>query len=288
MTDILREVRIAAVGDLHVGRNARGLYRGGLSRVNHEADVLALCGDLTNFGTPEEAEVLLGELAEVNIPIVAVLGNHDHEAGLHEQFSHILCERGIHLLDDGDSFEFNEWLGFAGVKGFCGGYGPGALSAFGESMIKTFVKEALDEAAKLEVALRKLATPVRIALLHYAPVADTVRGEPIEIYPYLGTSRLAQPLDNFQVAACFHGHAHHGSFAGRTTGGVPVFNVALPLLRQRNPDAFFHVHTVTMPTEMGRAFGTPERRRSVSTGASGRRMAGVPESGAAGGERDGQ
>lgn len=249
MATQLNTLRIAAVGDLHVGEKSRGLYKEGFGRVNHEADVLVLCGDLTNVGSVAETEVLIEELAGVSIPIVAVLGNHDYESGLQETVHKMLCERDVEVLDGTSAYEYSPELGFAGIKGFCGGYGRGALSSFGEDSVKTFVKEALDEAMKLEVSLRKLPSAVRVAVMHYAPVVDTVRGEPLEIYPYLGCSRLAEPLDSHKVAVCFHGHAHHGSFAGKTLGGVPVYNVALPLLRQRDPEALYYVHTVSIPRQ---------------------------------------
>lgn len=257
-----KQVRIAAVGDIHIGHNSKGVYRDALAKANQEADVLALCGDLTNYGSEKETEILLGELSGVNIPIVAVLGNHDYESGKQDVIVDMLCGRDIHVLDGGETFEINGWLGFAGSKGFCGGFGRGTLSAFGEGMVKDFVKEAMNEAFRLEMALRKLRTPVRVVLLHYAPVEDTVRGEPVEIYPYLGTSRLAEPLDNFNASVCFHGHAHRGAPAGKTLGGVPVFNVALPLLRRTNSDAMYHVYTAIEPEPEAQSSDTGAGERS--------------------------
>ncbi|MBX3199897.1 MAG: metallophosphoesterase [Labilithrix sp.] len=221
---------MAAVGDLHVTKESAGLLRPLFAQVEARADVLLLCGDLTDYGTAEEAHVLVRELAIVKHPIVAVLGNHDFESGHADTVTQILSESGVRVLD-GDSHTIDD-VGFAGIKGFCGGFGRGTLGPWGETAVKTFVKEALDEALKLESALARLRTPRRVALLHYAPVRDTVVGEPEEIYPFLGCSRLEEPLERYPVTAAFHGHAHRGSLEGKTRVGTPVYNVALPLLRR--------------------------------------------------------
>lgn len=241
-------VRVAAVGDFHCGEEDVGKYRSEFSRVNEEADVLLLAGDLTRWGTPAEMRVAVGELADVALPIVSVLGNHDHESGQVEEISLILRERGVHLLD-GDAFQLNEQVGIAGVKGFMGGFGRRTLTAFGEQAIKTFVGETHEEVKKLEIALRRLSTPIRIALLHYAPIIDTVVGEPEQIYPFLGNDRLAEPLDRFEVAAAFHGHAHMGTFHGTTPGGVPVFNVSHVLLQQRQVGDMYYLHEIPLPQQ---------------------------------------
>ena len=241
-------VRIAAVGDFHASEATAGSYRPHFATVNEEADVLLLAGDLTNWGTPAEMRVAVAELADVDIPIVAVLGNHDHEAGETAAACEILRERGIHLLD-GDTFELNEQVGIAGVKGYMGGFGRRALTSFGESLTKDFVAACLEEVQKLELALRRLSTPVRIALLHYAPVVESVHGEPELIYPFLGTDRLAEPLDRFEVAVAFHGHAHHGTREGRTPTGIPVFNVSQPLLKKTDEE--FFIWTVPAPDRRG-------------------------------------
>jgi Icc-related predicted phosphoesterase len=222
--------RIAAVGDLHVTKESSGVFRPVLAQLEGKADVLLLCGDLTDYGLPEEAHVLAKELSVLKIPILAVLGNHDYESGHHTKVVEILQEGGVKVLD-GDSHVI-EGLGFAGIKGFCGGFGRGTLGPWGETAIKSFVKEALDEALKLESALARLRTERRIALLHYAPVRDTVKGEPEEIFPFLGCSRLEEPLERYPVNLAFHGHAHRGSLEGKTRVGTPVFNVAMPLLRR--------------------------------------------------------
>jgi Icc-related predicted phosphoesterase len=234
MTMIPGKVRIAAVGDLHFGRDGHGPpLRTLFADLLERADVLALCGDLTDTGEPEDARALLRALSPATMPTVAVLGNHDCEAGKLAEVSRVLCEGGVHVLD-GTSFEVHG-VGFAGVKGFAGGFGRRALGPWGEQVIKLFVQEALNEAMKLESALAKLRTAQRIALLHYAPIVGTVEGEPVEIYPFLGTSRLEEPLIRYPVNAVFHGHAHRGAPEGRTVNGTPVYNVARPLLQRLHP-----------------------------------------------------
>jgi Icc-related predicted phosphoesterase len=239
-------VRIAAVGDFHCGQDDVGLYRELFTRVNEEADVLVLTGDLTRWGALSEYKVVVGELADVTVPIVAVLGNHDYESGDVEEGSRTLRGRGVHLLC-GDTFELNSVVGFAGVKGFMGGFGRGMLTPFGEPETKAFVKATLNEVHALELALRRLSTPVRVAILHYAPIAATVHGEPEAIQTYLGTDRLAEPLDRYGAAVAFHGHAHSGTLRGNTLGGVPVFNVSLPLLRKERPGAMYYIYDVSGP-----------------------------------------
>lgn len=227
-------IRFAAVGDLHVDKDSAGTLRSLFSQAADEADVLLLCGDLTDYGTAEEAKVLVEELATVPIPIVAVLGNHDFESGTPEAVTEALTRAGVRVLD-GTACEI-EGVGIAGVKGFAGGFGRGSLGAWGEPAIKLFVQEALNEAMKLESALAKLRTRQRIALLHYSPVAGTVQGEPVEIFPFLGSSRLEEPLLRYAVDAVFHGHAHRGTLEARTVNGIPVYNVAKPLLQRTRPD----------------------------------------------------
>ena len=228
-------VRVAAVGDLHATEASAEALRPLFEQVAQAADVLALCGDLTDFGLPGEAHALAKAWtgAAGGIPTVAVLGNHDYESGQAEQVRKILCDAGIHLLD-GEACEL-KGVGFAGVKGFGGGFGRATLSAFGEPATKAFVQEAVDEALKLERALQRLRTPHRIAVLHYAPVRDTVEGEPAEIFTFLGCSRLEEPLNRYQVTAALHGHAHRGAAEGKTAAGVPVYNVGLPVMRANYP-----------------------------------------------------
>jgi Icc-related predicted phosphoesterase len=227
-------VRFAAVGDIHVTKDAAGQLRAFFARASEQADALLLCGDLTDYGTADEARVLVEELASVTVPIVAVLGNHDYESGTPEVVCKALKDAGVRVLD-GEACEI-EGVGIAGAKGFAGGFGRGSLGAWGEPAIKMFVQEALPEAMKLESALAKLRTRRRLAMLHYSPVAATVQGEPPEIFPFLGSSRLEEPLLRYPVDAVFHGHAHRGTIEGKTISGVPVFNVAKPLLQRKRPD----------------------------------------------------
>lgn len=227
-------VRIAALSDTHVTRSSQGQLAPIVQQAAQAADVLLICGDLTDYGLPEEAQVLVRELAGVRIPILTVLGNHDFESGKAAEVTQILQEGGVHVLD-GEAIEIHG-VGFAGAKGFCGGFGRFALGAWGEAIIKGFVREALDESLKLESALARLRTQHRVALVHYAPIVATVEGEPPEIYAFLGTSRLEEPLVRYPVSAVFHGHAHRGSPEGKLSNGTPVYNVALPLLRRGAPD----------------------------------------------------
>jgi Icc-related predicted phosphoesterase len=228
-------VRIAAIGDLHCQRNGSESLRPLLVSVPAEADVLLLCGDLVDHGVADEARVLARELAAtVRVPVVAVLGNHDLEAGEQGEIVAILEDVGVHVLD-GESCNI-AGVGFAGVKGFAGGFGSHALGAWGEEPIKAFVHEAVNEALKLEAALVHLDVEQRIVVLHYAPIAATVEGEAREVFPFLGSSRLEEPINRYPVAAVFHGHAHGGAVEGRTAAGVPVYNVAAPLLQRTFPN----------------------------------------------------
>jgi Icc-related predicted phosphoesterase len=241
-------VRVAAVGDLHVPRGGHAGLQPMLAAAATGADVLVLCGDITDYGLPEEAKLVAVALQQtVKIPVVAVLGNHDFESGHEAEVAKILVDVGVMLLD-GDAQEV-EGVGFAGVKGFAGGFGPRALAPWGEPSIKNFVHEAVNEALKLESALARLRTPQRVAVLHYAPILGTVSGEPPEIYPFLGSSRLEDPLNRYPVTAVFHGHAHRGSLEVRTREGAPVYNVAMPLLVQSFPGQP-PVRIIELPTAM--------------------------------------
>jgi Icc-related predicted phosphoesterase len=233
-------VRIAAIGDLHYGRNATpGALQPLFGQIGESADILVICGDLTDYGLPEEARALMREMTAVKIPTVAVLGNHDYESGHQDEIRAILVDAGIVTLD-GDTTEIHG-IGFAGVKGFAGGFGRRALGPWGEDIMKKFVHEAVAEALKLETALARLRTDHLIALLHYAPIQETVEGEPREIFPFLGCSRLEEPLSRFPVTAVFHGHAHHGQPEGRTAKNVPVYNVSMSLMRETFPDRPFRL-----------------------------------------------
>jgi Icc-related predicted phosphoesterase len=228
-------LRIGAVADIHVKKNSAGALQPLFSRVSEEADILLMCGDLTDFGTAEEGKILAKEIkTSLRIPSLAVLGNHDCESGHEAELIDILTDAGVVVLD-GTSYEM-EGVGFAGVKGFAGGFGRRALGAWGEKIIKDFVHEAINEALKLEAALARLRTPQKIGVLHYSPIQATVEGEPPEIIAFLGSSRLEEPLDRYRVNAVFHGHAHRGSLEGRTKNGASVFNVAMPVLAAAFPE----------------------------------------------------
>jgi len=241
-------VRVAALGDLHHSRTAAaGSLQPLFAQISEEADILVLCGDLTDYGLPEEARSLVRELAPLKIPAVAVLGNHDFQSDQAGEVSRILAEAGVKMLD-GDTTEI-DGIGFAGIKGFAGGFGRRALGPWGEAIIKQFVHEAVDEALKLETALARLRTPRLIAVLHYSPIQETVEGEPLEIFPFLGCSRLEEPLTRYPVTAVFHGHAHHGRPQGATRTGAPVFNVSLTMMRELFPERPFRIVEVPMLTD---------------------------------------
>jgi Icc-related predicted phosphoesterase len=233
-------VRIAALGDLHYGRTGTpGLLQPLFGQISESADILVLCGDLTDYGLADEARALMREMAAVKIPTVAVLGNHDYESSQQDEIRRILVDAGIVPLD-GDTTEILG-IGFAGVKGFAGGFGRRALGPWGEDIMKQFVHEAVNEALKLESALARLRNDHRIAILHYSPIKGTVEGEPLEIFPFLGCSRLEEPLGRYPVTAVFHGHAHHGQPEGRTAKNVPVYNVSMSLMRELFPDRPFQL-----------------------------------------------
>lgn len=223
------------MSDIHVSKTGQGALSSVFSQVSERADLLVMCGDLTDYGLPEEARVLARDIGTaLRVPCVAVLGNHDFEAGKQDEVRQILADAGVTVLD-GDSCEV-QGVGFAGVKGFCGGFGRGALGPWGEEIIKSFVREAVNEAFKLESALARLRSQHRIAVLHYSPVRATVEGEPLEIFPYLGSSRLEEPLARYPVTAVIHGHAHNGRLEGTTASGTPVYNVSMPLLKKCWPE----------------------------------------------------
>jgi Icc-related predicted phosphoesterase len=233
-------VRIAALGDLHFGKASHGAFQQVFAQVSKAADVLLLCGDFTDYGLPEEARALVKDITgALRIPVLAVLGNHDYHSGKQEEVAAILNEGGVMVMD-GDAHEVLG-VGFAGVKGFGGGFGPRALGPWGEEIFKRFVHEAVEEALKLESALARLRTRHRVVLVHYSPVQDTVEGEPLEIYPFLGSSRLEEPINRYHVSAVFHGHAHRGRAEGHTASGVPVYNVSLPLMQRLTPERPFKV-----------------------------------------------
>ena len=238
-------VRIAAIADLHYTSEQKASLVPIVLGMAEAADILLICGDLTHHGLADEAAELAKDLAGIRAPILAVLGNHDCHSDQQDEIKRVLKGSPIQLLD-GDAVEVRG-IGFAGVKGFASGFGRRVLEPWGESVVKLFVREAVDESLKLESALARLRAETKIALLHYAPISDTVEGEPLEIFPFLGSSRLEEPLNRFEVAAAFHGHAHHGKPVGRTSAGVPVYNVSLPLLRADNEAAPYRVLEIPAP-----------------------------------------
>jgi len=235
-------MRIAATADLHFTPARFSALHDQLNRVRDEADVFVLAGDLTNYGRPDEMEPLLNVLVRTRVPTIAVLGNHDFESGREADLIRMLSQEGIKVLD-GSAYE-RDGVGFAGTKGFVGGFGRGVLTAFGEPEIKTFVRASIDEALKLERAMSQLRSPKRVVVLHYAPISATVEGEASEIYPFLGTSRLAEVVDRIGANLVLHGHAHNGKCDGKTAGGVPVHNVAITLLQKQNPSAVYRIFDI--------------------------------------------
>lgn len=232
----MKKIRMAAMGDLHMQQDLIGVFRTVFDEISGQADILLLCGDLTDNGLTYEAQLLGEELSFCKIPIVGVLGNHDHTNNKQEEIKKILSPYMIILEDQ--SYTYNN-IGFAGVKGFGGGFDNHLVLPFGEQILKQFVYEALNETTKLEEALTKLETDKKVVLLHYAPIRQTVEGESLEVYPLLGTSRLVEPIDNFKVSAVFHGHAHHGKLSAKTAHGVPVYNVSMPLLKKIQPNQLY-------------------------------------------------
>ena len=232
-------MRIAATADLHFNPQSYAVLQSQFERVRDEADVLILAGDLTNYGLPTEMEPLINALLRLRIPTIAVLGNHDYESAKEEELCRMLVAAGIKVLD-GTAYE-RDGVGFAGTKGFVGGFGRGMLTAFGEREIKQFVQVSIDEALKLERAMSQLRTQKRVVVLHYSPIPDTVQGETPEIFPFMGTSRLAEVVDRHGADLVLHGHAHHGKIDGRTPAGVAVHNVAISLLQAQEPSAVYRV-----------------------------------------------
>lgn len=227
-------IRVAAVGDVHFGSDSAGTLRPHLEHLCDRADVLLVAGDLTRHGAREEAEVLADELRGLEIPVVAVLGNHDYELEQPHAIVDVLARAGVRMLMDATTVVEVDGLrlGIAGVKGFGGGFAGACGSDFGEPEMKAFIRHTKETAERLEDTLDELDTDVRVALLHYSPVEDTLRGERLEIYPFLGSYLLAEAIDRAGADLVVHGHAHNGAEKGLTPGGVPVRNVAQPVIRQ--------------------------------------------------------
>lgn len=228
----MRRMKIAAMADLHMQQSVLGNFQAIFENISKDADILLLCGDLTEHGFEKEAFMLAEELNSCKIPIIGVLGNHDYANSEQEKIIKSLSKK-MHVL--GDQPFVYQGIGFAGVKGFGGGFDNHMVTPFGEDIIKQFVFESVNEALKLEEMLTKLEAEKKIVVLHYSPICQTVEGEPLEIYPFLGSSRLAEPIENFNVTATFHGHAHHGTLTGKTTKGIPVYNASLPVVLKNTP-----------------------------------------------------
>lgn len=227
-------IRIAATGDLHFGVESRGSLRPSLEGIEERADLLLLTGDLTRIGMPEEAAVCADELAGLGIPVVTVLGNHDYHAEQQREVTAILERRGIRVLE-GDTLFVDAGgarIGIAGVKGFGGGFPNACATDFGEPEMKAFIRHSRVVAGNLQAALENLDGDLRIAMTHYAPIDATLQGERMEIFPFLGSYLLGEAIDRARADLVLHGHAHHGTERGMTPDGIPVRNVAWPVIRR--------------------------------------------------------
>jgi Icc-related predicted phosphoesterase len=230
-----KTLKIAALADIHYGRGERKELAEILAEATSACDILLLCGDLTDHGRPKEAKMLLEDLrTREDVQVFAVLGNHDMEGEDTEEFVDLLQNGGVSVLD-GECAAVGP-VGFAGVKGFCGGFGNRSVHPFGEVELKDFINVTVEEALKLETALSRLDTRYRVVVLHYAPIRQTVEGEPPEIFPFLGSSRLEDPINHYEATVVFHGHAHKGAPVGATSQGIPVYNVSVPVLKKAYPE----------------------------------------------------
>lgn len=237
------KIKIAAMGDLHLQELSVGTLRGVFEEISQKADILVLSGDLTNLGLPKEAENLATDLAACRIPVVGVLGNHDYESSQVEEVKQILCDAKMIFLAD-EPFVFKN-IGFAGVKGFGGGFERYMLGYFGEPATKSFVNEGINEVLHLENLLDQLTdVEKKVVVLHYSPIIDTIRGEPEVIFPMLGCTRLSEVADRFDVQVIFHGHAHHGQAEGKTLRGIPVFNVSMTVQRQLHESQPYMIYEI--------------------------------------------
>jgi Icc-related predicted phosphoesterase len=231
-TDGAPQLRIAAVGDLHVGPETADLWRAALSRVTQDADLLLLAGDLTHLGAREEAEATAKALAGLGVPTFAVLGNHDHHSAQPAAVAALLSAVGVRMLEgEGAVIRVGSTrVGVAGAKGFGGGFHGACGSDFGEAEMKAFIACTRRAAAGLETALRRLEADVKLVLLHYAPIPETLAGERLEIHPFVGRHLLGDAIERAGADLVFHGHAHAGSEEGATASGIPVRNVAHPVI----------------------------------------------------------
>lgn len=235
-----KKIRIAALADIHIRESSVGMFNELFIHISQKADVLVLGGDLTDLGLPEQASVLAVELRSLTVPVVGVLGNHDYQSDQEQEVKNILRQAGVFVLDTEPTVIHD--VGFAGTKGFGGGFEKYSLGSFGESGIKHFVQETLNETLMLENQLKELEgmeIKRKIVTMHYSPIRQTLEGESPEIWPFLGSSRFVEPLEAYETTAVFHGHAHHGTHHGKTQKGVNVYNVAYPLMQKMNPQQPF-------------------------------------------------
>ncbi|MGW4467549.1 metallophosphoesterase family protein [Micromonospora sp. NPDC004704] len=249
-------IRIAAVGDVHLDEDVVGRFRPALDQISEYADVLLLAGDLTRHGSESEARCVATEFGGLDVPVVSVLGNHDHHCDQVPAVVRVLEDAGITVLEGtGVVLRCGEHrLGIAGAKGFGGGFAGRCASEFGEPEMKAFIRTTTTVADRLGTALRELDADVRVALTHYAPVPDTLAGEPLEIYPFLGSYLLGEAIDSAPTALAIHGHAHHGTERGTTPGGVRVRNVAHPVIKQAY--SVFHLAEQSEREKVSAEFGS--------------------------------
>lgn len=232
----MKKVRIAALADLHVRETSVGQFNELFAEISRMADIFVLCGDLTDLGLPEQTEVLATELRSLTIPAVGVLGNHDFQSDKGNEVKAILRRTNMFVLDTEPTVIDD--IGFAGTKGFAGGFEKYALASFGEPILKQFVQETLNETLMLENQLKELENQGvlrKIVVMHYSPIRWTLEGESLEVYSFLGSSRFVEPIEAYETTAVFHGHAHHGIHQGKTKKGIPVYNVSYPVMQRLNP-----------------------------------------------------
>jgi Icc-related predicted phosphoesterase len=227
-------VRVAAVGDVHIDADVLGRYRPALEQLGDKADVLLLAGDLTRHGTVEEALCVASEFGGLPVPVIAVLGNHDYHSDQADDVVKVLIDAGVTVLECSSTVleVRGVRLGVAGAKGFGGGYAGRCATEFGEPETKAFIRHTREISERLTVALQETECDVLVALTHYSPVPDTLLGEPLEIYPFLGSYLLGHAVDSAPTTLAVHGHAHAGTERGTTPGGVKVRNVAHPVIKQ--------------------------------------------------------
>ena len=252
-------IRLAAAADLHFGPDSAGTFRPHVERIDERADVLLLAGDLTKVGLPDEAEVLAEEVREAPVPVIAVLGNHDHHSDQPDVVRKILEDAGVQVLEGETAVVSIDGatLGVAGTKGFGGGFAGKSATDFGEPEMKAFVRHTKALSDRLEENLATLDTDYRVALLHYSPVKETLHGEPPEIYAFLGSYLLAEAVDRAGADLVLHGHAHRGAEKGVTPGGVHVRNVAQHVIRSA-----YNVYSFGDGGEAGRAEAASSLQRA--------------------------